>query len=499
MNPANPLHQILLQPTDVLFFRDGRPMSGSLAGHTAAWPLPDVTNHALHAALHRADLEQQTGEKLHTHRRGRSGQYSNDDAQRDRKFGSLLTAGPFPVQVADKDGRPLAKPVWFFPRPKDAQLNGRVAVTFRPVRFVIKDGDDDPWLGSSLPEPLEYAVANTLPPSKDSGGEPWISAEAYDHFLCDSSDRLAPFDPSGFLRDADLADTEQAIGIAIDPVTGTTGRGEAAGRIYSAHYLRLREEFRLGLFAEAMDKRNGDPNTRRDLISALLNRQPQTIIVGGQQRLCTAERRDTPRPLPLPQGMASDFNSVELDGRKRWFVKWVLLTPAIWPEIPPQKRDGSPQNPHPGGWLPNWVFLDWDTEKHESRPNDRNGEVLLTSGPGVRKAQRTGAPTGSAISARLVAAIVSKPIPVTGWAVPNEADRAEGGAKSTHLAVPAGAVYYFEAEPDAHGGPGNAVALAAALNWHGSETNPTTIQNRRSTLLGEKGYGLGVCGTWDFL
>jgi hypothetical protein len=30
--------------------------------------------------------------------------------------------------------------------------------------------------------------------------------------------------------------------------------------------------------------------------------------------------------------------------------------------------------------------------------------------------------------------------------------------------------------------------------WHGA-TNGTEIKNRRSTLLGEMGYGLGVCGT----
>jgi CRISPR-associated protein Cmr3 len=40
-------------------------------------------------------------------------------------------------------------------------------------------------------------------------------------------------------------------------------------------------------------------------------------------------------------------------------------------------------------------------------------------------------------------------------------------------------------------------ALAAALNWHG-EFNGREIKNRRSTLLGEKGYGLGICGTWKF-
>ena len=103
--------------------------------------------------------------------------------------------------------------------------------------------------------------------------------------------------------------------------------------------------------------------------------------------------------------------------------------------------------------------------------------------------------------ARLVAAIVPKPLPVTGWALPNDTDRPDGGAKSTHLAVPAGAVYYFEAEANSALGTTaeqEAAKLAAALNWHGSDPNPTTIKNRRSTLMGEKGFGLGVCGTWTF-
>jgi CRISPR-associated protein Cmr3 len=82
------MNTILLRPNDVLFFRDGRPMSGSLAGHGAAWPLPNVINAAFHAALHRSGL----AKDAHSHRRGAHGVYA-DDAQRDRKFGSLTTAG----------------------------------------------------------------------------------------------------------------------------------------------------------------------------------------------------------------------------------------------------------------------------------------------------------------------------------------------------------------------------------------------------------------------
>ena len=79
---------------------------------------------------------------------------------------------------------------------------------------------------------------------------------------------------------------------------------------------------------------------------------------------------------------------------------------------------------------------------------------------------------------------------MTGYALPNSADpdRTEGGTKPTHLAVPAGAVYYFEADS-----VDDARKLAAALNWHGS-TSGTEIKNRRSPLMGEKGFGLGVCG-----
>jgi len=195
--------------------------------------------------------------------------------------------------------------------------------------------------------------------------------------------------------------------------------------------------------------------------------------------------------LPLPKGLSSRAEFGPLPNGKL-AVKWVLFSPAVWPEIPAMKKDGTAQNPHPGGWLPNWVFLHWDAEKREVMPDNRNGSVLLTSGQGVRKSQRTRSSTGGPIAARLVAALVPKPIPVTGWALPNDTDRTEGGAKSTHLAVPAGAVYYFEADSEA-----DAVALANAINWHGP-TNGTEIQNRRSTLLGEKGYGLGVCGTWEF-
>jgi hypothetical protein len=448
-------------------------MNGSLAGHTAAWPLPDTTNHALHAALHRASLKD-----AHPHRRGRSGIYSDE---RDRKFGSLLTAGPFPV---DDAGR------WFFPRPKDTQINGSMEVTLRPALSSANDGGHTPWLGSSLPAPLQYAVANTRPPEKETGGEPWISADAFRSYLLGTGNEST--DASHFLRDESIADQEANLGIGIDPETQTAGQGSAAGQIYTAHYLRLREGFRLGIMAESMDKILGRENETRDLLQLLFSGEvTQKIVVGGQQRVCTAELRAFPA-LPLPHGLTKNFNVRVVNAQKRYLVKWVLLSPAVWPEIlAGTSKRGTVTRSHPGGWLPNWICYETGSVllRIVNEAERRRRRSLNFDGKGYE----TGAGNAGEISARLVAAIVPKPLVVTGWSLPNAADPergAAGGAKSTHLAVPAGAIYYFEADS-----PEDAGALAGALNWHGG-SDGSEIKNRRSTLLGEKGYGLGVCGTW---
>jgi CRISPR type III-B/RAMP module-associated protein Cmr3 len=425
------MNTLLLNPTDILFFRDGRPMGGASAGHGAAWPLPSVINHALHAALWRAG---DIFKNAHAHRRGRSGDYSET---RDRKFGGLVTAGPFPVSPEGK---------WFFPRPADADDSGRSIL--HPLEH------SDP---SSLQPPCRYPVVSSRPPSK-TAPKPWWSAAAWQSYL-NAQDHP---EASDFIEDANFASTEYSYGIGIDSSTGSV----IEGAFYSAHYLRLRPNWALGALATAPDKEYNHDVYGKDLIRTLLNGHGTEIIVGGQQRICNANLNSAPQTLPLPIGPA-------ITGTR---VKWVLLSPAIFPAV----------GDHPGGWLPSWV-------------NHLTGQVELLDGPGKNAAARRKVPEGKPIQARLVAALVGKPIPVTGYALPHETTGSQGGAKPTHLAVPAGAVYYFEAEGrDEAEKQVNAQKLAAALNWHGSESNPTTIKNRRSTLMGEKGFGLGVCGTWSF-
>ena len=484
------MHPLLLAPSDVLFFRDGRPMAGSLAGHSAAWPLPSVTNAALHAALWRAGFAAQA----HAHRPARSGAFaSNDRESHGERFGSLVTAGPFPVCTAG------AAHTWFFPRPLDAiDENAVPALALAPVQTTPGAVSSIDSLG------LSFAAASTRPPSKNVPAA-WWSEGAWNTYLGTTQrpdGRGAPLNARVFFKgDSDFADTEAQIGIQIDAATGTTGHGDAAGKIYTAHYLRLRDGWRLGLFAKAHDKAFQHEVHGNDLIATLLAGGSEHIVVGGQQRVCSAsfaprEEVASGGRLPLPFGQRDGFATAMIESAARFLVKWVLLSPAVWPEIAAgTSARGTSVRHHPGGWLPNWIepgtlrvlLRSVSGEvRHERRQLNYNGR-----GYGSEE-------KAAAINARLVAAVVPKPIVVTGWSLgapeaPQAGTASAPGAKPTHLAVPAGAVYYFAADT-----ADDAKALASSLNWHG-DTAGTVISRRRSTLLGEKGFGLGVCGTWQFL
>lgn len=479
------MNQLLLTPTDVLFFRDGRPMGGSLAGHGAAWPLPTVTNSALHAALWRSGLAKDS----HAHGRNRP-----DAATRAERFGSLTTAGPFPVCTKG------AATTWFFPRPLDADCDPAIPPSApavgNPLSAIRPIAAPTPSLpGSASSNPLPFTVASLVPPTKDKLA-PWWSEGAWNTYLRTTQrDDLAA---RLFTKtDSDFADTEATIGIGIDPARGTQD-GE---RIYSAHYLRLRDGWSLGLFAETAEKfaEAEKHGSRRDLIPELINQSSQ-LLIGGQQRLCTTKQDPISSRLPLPLGRTTGFTTAALpalgDAQPKHLVKWVLLSPAIFPDLP----TATPA--HCGGWLPSWIHPKEHTVQLRApiQPRDVANES--------RDAYRARIQKQLPIRARLVAALVGKPLPVTGWSLGNEdqqnlnpelsaiGDPASSiraaGAKPTHLAVPAGSVYYFACDSTEA-----AAQLAAALNWHGTDTQPTTIRNRRSTLLGEKGFGLGVCGTWN--
>src|ERR1017187_6155774 len=101
-----------IQPQDLLFFRDARPMESQSpsGGHGARWPHPAVFFDAIHAALWRGfpDDADKRKHQFTSHSFYRK-ENTNRIARRNGGvfFQTLTTAGPFPV----RDGQ------WLFPAP----------------------------------------------------------------------------------------------------------------------------------------------------------------------------------------------------------------------------------------------------------------------------------------------------------------------------------------------------------------------------------------------
>ena len=445
-----PSYQIV--PQDVLFFRDGRPMEAGAGsgGHGANWPAPSIIFDAIHAALYRAYPEPQPWE--HTHRSGRSSD-RDCDRKETQRFGSLATAGPFPCR------EDTGQSEWLFPGPADILPGDDARATpLAPMR--------DAGGASNLPKPLRYALGSQSQPGKQDP-KPWWSKSALEAYL----KHQAP-DPSHLFHREDLFTGEWTTGIGIDPATGAQD-GE---RIYSAQYLRLRPNVSLGIAAAMPLKADNYSEGLDKLIPA----SGTMLVLGGQQRACqvrTLDHRPLADLLPLSQPIENDR------------VKWLLLSPATYSRIQPGERQGRQILAHPGGWLPTWICPE------SGRALLKKGATRRSEGES-RENWRHRVRGMDHLDCRLVAARIPKPVVLTGWSERLhllEREDAERGPRPTLLAVPAGAVYYFE-------GP-DAPLLADALAWHGSRAeNPSRnrIINRRSTLLGEKGFGLGVCGTWHF-
>lgn len=313
-----------------------------------------------------------------------------------------MTAGPFPVCECP-DG-----PEWFLPVPADVGFDTAGEGADRIARLVARPAV--PMGGSSLPQPLCLAVAGLLPPAKERRSGGWTLAGSFGAYLNSEN-------PSAMsqVEDAAFSDNEAQIGITIDPRTGTIGAGAAEGKIYSASYLRLRPFWALGLLSG-----KGGDDDRVDWTTRLFDNSGH-IVVGGQQRLCSVELRPK-AAAPLPLGVQSFEPGA--DGRCR--VKWILLTPALWP----QTDGGKIVVRHPGGWLPNWV-------------HPETGDVLLTHGIGRNKAERLRRHGRTVhepepIRARLLAALTGKPLPVTGGSLGLAATEARNASILAHGCLPVG-------------------------------------------------------------
>lgn len=272
--------------------------------------------------------------------------------------------------------------------------------------------------GNNLPAPLTHLAASFAAPSKAKLPE-WISAAEYADYLAGKLTALPEREP--------LWDTEYRIGVAIDADTHTAKEGQ----LYAAEHLRLRDDVKLR-FAVSEDPHRKE---QADLAEKILQ-------LGGEQRFGKITEAQGVWTLP----------SVTVTGK---LVKWVLLTPAIFIH----------------GWRPGWIGDDRkvllrvvDKNKRADRRRPRYDDPHWKYDPHQDDAEP--------IAAELVAAVVGKPQVIGGW---------DDAPKPTHLAVPSGSVYYFQAANE-------------------TEANKlvTALQDRcKSDFFGEKGLGLGVCGKWQ--
>jgi CRISPR type III-B/RAMP module-associated protein Cmr3 len=419
------MHTLDFIPADTLFCRDGRPLAaGSSFGRGAFWPLPTVLHSAVRSALLRSVGEirprkQQPGTRRRGQPTGNVGSLA---------FQWLHLHGPFPVE--EDCGR-----MWF-PAPRDLlpDKSNSDQPSYLQVIQARAGSEHDPV--SNLPGPFTHLVASFLPPCKETLPE-WVEAAFLQQYLTG----MPPLPKVGKLS---LWDTDHHIGVALEDASHTA----ATGQLFAAEHLRLRRGVKLRFRVSLPPSHKGV-----DGESQAINQLHQALLqLGGEQRFGLL--MDASPELRLPQ--------VEIQGVH---VKWLLLTPAIFAH----------------GWRPGWV--------------DEQGNVKLRvvdkeARRDFRRQRRDRADwrydgaedKAESIDARLVAACLGKPQQIGGWELLHERDgEVTGGGKPTHLAVPSGSVFYFQAgsEPDA-------------------ERLVRVLQGRcRSDFFGEKGLGLGVCGNWQ--
>lgn len=389
-------YELELNPRDVLYFRDGRPLGGSADGGGAWWPHPALLHSALLAAMHEhfgACLEEWEGR----HRNYTSAEQRKQKSRKVRfQLGGLKSYGPFPKQ----DGEILVS------TPADLLARGGVA---SPIQPSPRGG------ASNLPRPLKYPVGSLAGATKDKPGE-WMPLSELDRYLKGDTEKLRT------VSSDELFLSEARPGIAVD----TASRAAADKKFYSAEYLRLCAGVTMTAVASC-EARNREGTL--DVLARLFPEEGirRDIIFGGQRGMVQLEGRRA------KEGPVESEQPGSFPGNR---IKFVLLSPALFRN----------------GWIPGWT--DSQDGRVKLREKGHDGDV----------------------DARLVAACIPKPQAISGW------DSGGNVPKATRMLAPAGSVYYFEC-----GSEEAALALCRCL--HGRV---------RSDDLGEQGFGLGVCGRWDF-
>ncbi len=293
--------KILLDPQDVLFFRDAVPMAAGVGkGAGCRLPLPNTLHEAVRSALLAG---QAPGGKPTVVKKGRRGGWRGTSERRHAEravastaFSSLRTVGPFPW----RSGLGV-----LFPMPLDVSVDGlgraRLLALLPAGRY------------ASVADPARYTppclAAATTPPEK-SPATGWWTAGQWQSFCNGRTDGLTP------IVTGDLWQPEPRIGVEIDPVS----QAAAQGQLYSATFLRPAGGAAFAAEAWFQQPDKDDPATLEEL--AILR-------LGGEARLVRLNRTNADWAFP---SLPANPGGAQL-------VAWTLVTPAVFAH----------------GWLPGWV------------------------------------------------------------------------------------------------------------------------------------------------
>jgi CRISPR-associated protein Cmr3 len=347
----------LIEPTDVLFFRDGIPMSaGQGRGSGCRLPFPSTLHEALRASLiakhGRSDTQAAFRPKDAPRQGGWLGKGKSVSSGGSKDYQSLRVTGPLPWHK--KEG--LLMPV-----PLDVAFGSDKSLLHR---LALLQHGETAAAGAFQPACLPVA---TTPPDKHSQLHGWWTLAQYQRYLS-GDPAAAGFQP---IPSDDLWQPEHRIGLAIDPERSAAQEGQ----LFAGSYLRLAQDMRLAFQAQ-LGRPIGEEQSRLDSLDWLL--------LGGDRRLARLRPQESDVFAPLrtpPAPPAGDDGPV--------MMKWSLITPAIFAHgsLPGWCKDTKkdrPTGPLPEGHvcfdlpgsakLVSWCLgrpqpiTGWDTVAQEAKP-----------------------------------------------------------------------------------------------------------------------------------
>jgi CRISPR-associated protein Cmr3 len=413
-----------ITPHDPIIARDGRPfgIGQGIRMRSLDWPYPSVLAGSLRTILGKL-----------------KGGFSEDAVT---KLLEINIAGPLPMKGTEM----------FLPMPKDiiARVENRnlAAIPLRPVILGDGEGCDFPISGL-LPAMIPESIDEDFKPKKLPAFWSmkkmieWLSnPTGFNFVLCKDSkkeyDETNPCDDKKknelWHDDPDFLESperDERVHTGIDAKTGAAA--VETGLLFMSAGLDLSTTESGGSIHLAA-KIETD-NAFEEIIDKLKEIHP----LGGERRLAQWSRIDESIGWNCPEKISSKL--AELNSGK---IRMVLATPAIFSN----------------GWLPGWLHL---------RTQEDGKEILEGIPPGATDDQKL----------KLVSACVDRWKPISGWS----AEAKSRGPKAIRRMVPAGSVYFFEAQ-NRH----EASSLAKS-RWLESVCDKT--QDCRD------GFGLAVWGVWE--